>query len=98
MSDDSKYKKLFDEALGNVRSDRKKTNLASNILISQIKKNQNLSHDRDIAMSLSKYMESLTRSNEQLLKLLQIEQKNNPLDEDINEDDIKKAYDDIQGS
>ena len=87
-------KKYINDAIENIEHDRDK---ASDLLASamdDIIKN-GTSH-RDIGLVVAKYLEVLQRSNEQLVKLINIGSKNNKEEDNITSNDIEELYDEIQ--
>ena len=62
-----KVNKYLDEAIGNIREDREITRELLNDAINWLSKDD--SRHREIGITLSKYVETLQRSNEQLVKV-----------------------------
>ncbi len=85
---------LIDEALGNIRNDRKVAREFLNEVANQI------AHDPDQNRYLSpvaaKHVESLQRSNEQLVKLIGLRQKNQTQGFVLSEEDKNNLFDIIQ--
>ena len=69
---------LIDEALENIRNDRK----AAREFLSPV---------------AAKHIETLQRSNEQLVKLIAIQKKNDPQESSLSEEDKDSLFDLIQG-
>lgn len=90
------YEDLIGEAVGNIRSDRKKINAFIDEILLELKRNKQLALNKEMAIPISKYFESLSRTNEQLVKITSIEAKNYNEDEEITEKDIDNVYEDIQ--
>ena len=68
-----KLEKYIDEVVDNIRKDREVTNDLLKDAIGYLAKDE--SRHRDIGLVLSKYVETLQRSNEQLVKLAALIQK-----------------------
>jgi len=86
---------LIDEALANIRNDRKIAreflNEIANLIASDSEQNKHLS---PVA---AKHIETLQRSNEQLVKLISLHQKNKSQDSILSEQDKDSLFDLIQG-
>ena len=87
---------LIDEALDNIRSDRKSAreflNEIANLIASDAEQNKYLS---PVA---AKHIETLQRSNEQLVKLIGIQKKSSPQQDILSEEDKDNLFDIIQGT
>ena len=70
----SKNDKYIDEAIANIRSDREITRELLDDAIKYLAKDE--SRHRDIGLTLAKYVETLQRSNEQLVKVVNLMNKN----------------------
>ena len=86
---------LIDEALDNIRNDRKAAreflNEIANLIASDAEQNKYLS---PVA---AKHIETLQRSNEQLVKLINIRQKDHGQSVSLSEEDKDSLFDMIQG-
>ena len=74
----SKLDKYIQEAIENVRDDRETTKELLNDLVQYIAKNEQ--NHKEVGLTAAKYLETLQRSNEQLVKIsgiVQREQKDN---------------------
>ena len=71
----SKSKKYIDEVIGNIRDYRELTRELLNDAIKWLSKDE--SRHREIGIVMAKYVETLQRSNEQLVKVVGIMEKNN---------------------
>tara|TARA_R100000008_G_scaffold64424_1_gene41512 strand:- start:329 stop:649 length:321 start_codon:yes stop_codon:yes gene_type:complete len=69
----SKLEKYIGEAIENIRKDREVTNELLTDLIQFIAKNEQ--NHKDVGLTAAKYVETLQRSNEQLVKISAIMQK-----------------------
>jgi len=77
-----KLDKLLEEAVSNIRKDRETTQELLNDLISIAGKSD---HDhKEVSLAASKYVETLQRSNEQLVKIASLVQKNEKKDSQFN--------------
>lgn len=73
--------KLFEEAIANIRKDRKTTESLLQGILSEISASET-SHSKS-GIVAAKYVEVLQRSNEQLVKLIASKQKQNTQVEDV---------------
>jgi len=87
---------LMGEALDNVRDDRKLAreflNEIANLIATDSEQNKYLS---PVA---AKHIETMQRSNEQLVKLIGLQQKRQVVSVDLSEDDKDNIFDMIQGT
>ena len=85
---------LLDEALDNIRNDRKTAREFLNEIANQI------AHDPEKNRSLSpvaaKHVESLQRSNEQLVKIIGLRQKGQTQSEGLTDEDKESLFEMIQ--
>ena len=95
MSDKPEKKESFEgyvtEAIGNIRSDRA---IASKLLVDLVKQMHQQSDHATLGTTAAKYLETLQRSNEQLVKLTATLAKQSAASVEISEDEI---YDMIKG-
>ena len=95
MSKKTKKKENFEtyvsEAIGNIRSDRA---LASKLLVDLVQFMNQQSDHATLGNTAAKYLETLQRSNEQLVKITATLRKQNSESFKISEDEI---YDMIKG-
>jgi ABC-type sugar transport system ATPase subunit len=91
MSSDKHIK----EAIDNIRSDRETTRELLDDAMRYL--SQDVSRHRDIGQTLAKYVETLQRSNEQLVKLCGLMSKNEKTDE-LTDKDFAQIFDQIQNS
>tara|TARA_R100001509_G_scaffold161143_1_gene129921 strand:- start:1209 stop:1508 length:300 start_codon:yes stop_codon:yes gene_type:complete len=89
----AKYDKLLEEAIQNIRLDREATNTALDELCQDIHSGK-LDHGRS-GMVVAKYLETLQRSNEQLVKVAGLMAKTTKQTETITSADIDAIYDNI---
>lgn len=83
---------LISESIGNIRADRKKANRLVDGLMKVFNHNKDIAVDKDVATAAAKYMESLARSNEQLVKLISLEKKTTKTDESVSKDEVEEVY------
>jgi len=86
-------KKLDDiikKALENIESDREVTKDLLNDAISYLSKDE--SRHRDIGMTLAKYVEVLQRSNEQMVKVATLVQKEEKATDGLSEKDMEDIF------
>tara|TARA_Y100001973_G_C4976118_1_gene222000 strand:+ start:272 stop:568 length:297 start_codon:yes stop_codon:yes gene_type:complete len=89
-------KNYIDQATKNITDDRAAT---QTLLISLMKHMQSAEDKhRDFGIIAAKYLETLQRSNEQLVKLATLLQKNENKEEEITEKDKQELFDLIKGS
>jgi len=95
MSNKKDLESLINEALDNIRNDRKLArdflNEIANEIASDSEKNRHLS---PVA---AKHIETLQRSNEQLVKLIALRQKSTSQAVDLTDEDKNNLFDLIQG-
>ena len=86
-------KKLDDiikKALENIESDREITRDLLNDAITYLSKDE--SRHRDIGMTLAKYVEVLQRSNEQMVKVASLVQKEEKTTDGLSEADMENIF------
>lgn len=86
---------LVDEALGNIRSDRKVAREFLNDIATQLA--TDAEQTKYLSPVAAKHIETLQRSNEQLVKLINIRQKNSEQGVSFTEEDKNSLFDIIQG-
>ena len=82
---------LMDEALSNIRSDRKEATEFLNEIANQIATDPD--NNRSLSPVAAKHVESLQRSNEQLVKIISITQKEKSQQVGLTEDDKNSLFD-----
>jgi len=89
-----KLEKYIDEAIKNVRKDRDITRrLLDDVMIYLSKSDE---RHREVGMTAAKYVETLQRSNEQLVKVAGLIQKHEKKDNGLSEDDKADIFDLLQ--
>ena len=86
-------KKQIEKAIKNIEDDREITRELLDDAIKWLSVDD--ARHRDIGMTLAKYVETLQRSNEQLVKLCALMSKNEGSDE-LSEKDFAQIFDQIQ--
>ena len=86
---------LIDEALTNIRSDRKVAREFLNEIANQIAKDEE--QNKYLSPVAAKHIETLQRSNEQLVKLIGLRQKAGAQDLGLTDEDKNSLFDMIQG-
>jgi hypothetical protein len=86
---------LVEEALSNIRKDRKLAREFLNEIANEIAKDPE--NNRALSPVAAKHVETMQRSNEQLVKLISIKQKQTTHDAGLTEEDKASIFDIIQG-
>jgi len=85
------------ESITNIREDRAITSNLLTELILEMKKTGDLETHKQLGLIASKYVETLQRSNEQLVKITNILSKTHDSSIELNEEDKQQLFDLIQG-
>tara|TARA_B100001093_G_C26679785_1_gene949920 strand:- start:421 stop:711 length:291 start_codon:yes stop_codon:yes gene_type:complete len=85
-----KLEDIINKALDNIESDREVTRDLLNDAISYLSKDE--SRHRDIGMTLAKYVEVLQRSNEQMVKVASLVQKEEKTSDGLTEKDMEDIF------
>ena len=93
MSDE--FDDLMDEAIENIRNDRKVAREFLNEWANQIA--QNAENNRALSPVAAKHIETMQRSNEQLVKVLTLKQKERTKEIGLTDEDKASLFDMIQG-
>jgi len=86
---------LIDEALDNIRNDRKVAREFLNEIANQIAKDSE--QNKYLSPVAAKHIETMQRSNEQLVKLIGLRQKGRTQQVGLTEEDKSDLFDLIQG-
>ena len=86
---------LIDEALGNIRDDRKVAREFLNEIANQIAVNSD--NNKYLSPVAAKHIETMQRSNEQLVKVLTLKQKERTKEIGLTDEDKASLFDMIQG-
>jgi len=85
------------ESLTNIRDDRAVTSTLLTELLIEMKKAGDLETHKQLGLIASKYVETLQRSNEQLVKLTSLLSKKQTGSTQLDESDKQELFDLIQG-
>jgi len=85
-----KVEQYIEEATQNIRDDRA---IAADLLIDLIKHIKTEDTRHQAGLTAAKYLETLQRSNEQLVKIATLIQKKNSLNVGLSEEDKEDIYD-----
>ena len=89
-----KLDKYIDEAIKNIRTDRDVTRrLLDDVMIYLSKSDE---RHREVGVTAAKYVETLKRSNEQLVKVAALIQKKESKQEGLTDDDKAEIFDLLQ--
>jgi len=86
---------LIDEALTNIRDDRRLAREFLNEIANQIANDPD--KNRSLSPVAAKHVETMQRSNEQLVKLISLRQKDKGQAFELSDDDKNNLFDLIQG-
>lgn len=86
---------LMDEALDNIRDDRRLAREFLNEIANQIANDSE--QNRNLSPVAAKHIETMQRSNEQLVKLINLRFKGTSASTALSEDDKNQIFDLIQG-
>ena len=84
----------LEEALDNIRTDRSVTNSLLADVILYLKKSEE--NYKDVGVIAAKYVETLQRSNEQLVKIVSLMQKDQNVNTELTDKDKSEIFDLIQ--
>jgi len=87
----------IEESIGNIRKDRAVTSTLLTELLIEMRKAGDLETHRQLGLIASKYVETLQRSNEQLVKITAILNKKQEDPFRLDESDKQEIFDLIQG-
>ena len=85
------------ESIKNIRDDRSVTSALLTDLLLEMKKTSDLENHKQLGLIASKYVETLQRSNEQLVKITAILNKRQDGSVQLNDEDKEELFDLIQG-
>jgi len=90
----SKLEKFIEEAIDNIRKDREVTKRLLDDAMVYLSKDEE--RHREIGITVAKYVETLQRSNEQLVKISTLLQRSQKQDTGLTADDKKDIFEIIQ--
>ncbi len=96
MNNKNNLESLVDEALENIRNDRKAAREFLNEIANMIA--NNTEENRHLSPVAAKHIETLQRSNEQLVKLIGLKQKNKAESVELSESEKDSLFDMLQNS
>ena len=85
------------EAISNIRDDRAITSALLTDVFAELKKTKDVELHKNLGLIASKYVETLQRSNEQLVKITSILNKNQTMTDSLDDADKEEILDLIQG-
>ena len=91
------FEEYIREAIKNIRDYRDLTSTLLNKIFTEINKADDSQSHKDLGFIAAKYVETLQRSNEQLVKLTSIMSKKQDTRISLDEDDKNQLFDIIQG-
>jgi len=95
MSETKQYQKVIEETIDNVRSDRAHAQtLLTKLLVAIQEKTES---QRDVGALAAKYLETLQKSNETLVKVANLLKSKDDLVSELSEEDKKGIYDLMEG-
>jgi|TARA_R110000824_G_scaffold1178_10_gene6373 hypothetical protein len=86
------------EAIDNIRNDRAITSALLTDVFQELKKNNDIDTHKSLGLIASKYVETLQRSNEQLVKIASVLTKKQDVTHALDEEDKKELFEMIQGN
>lgn len=90
-----KVEQYLEEAVSNIREDRKKALSLLNDLADFIGQSQD--RHKEVGQTAAKYLETLQRSNEQLVKISALYEKSSKSEYgDLDEDETESLYDELE--
>ena len=94
MNNKKSLDELVEEALGNIRNDRKVAREFLNEVANQIAREPE--QNKYLSPVAAKHIETLQRSNEQLVKIISLKQKEQVASVELSEQDKQELFDLIQ--
>jgi hypothetical protein len=91
----NKLEKYIEEAINNIRNDRDVTKRLLDDVIVYLSKDEQ--RHREVGITAAKYVETLQRSNEQLVKISTLLQRKESKDTGLTDVDKKEIFDLLQG-
>lgn len=85
---------LIEEALENIRKDRRSAQDFLNEIANQIARDSE--QNRSLSPVAAKHVETMQRSNEQLVKIISLQQKNKDVSVELSDEDKDQLFDLIQ--
>tara|TARA_Y100000361_G_C11021648_1_gene269866 strand:- start:43 stop:336 length:294 start_codon:yes stop_codon:yes gene_type:complete len=90
-----KVDEILDEAITNIRTDRDVTKRLLDDILVYLSKSEE--RHREVGITAAKYVETLQRSNEQLVKISTLLKRSEKKETGLSEDDKRDIFDLLQG-
>jgi len=87
------FETLTEEAIKNIRKDREQTQELLKDLVKYLSGDEH--RHREVGLTAAKYVETLQRSNEQLVKIAALKQKNEGGDSNLSEEDRNDIFEQL---
>lgn len=87
------FENLTDEAINNIREDREQTKELLQDLIKYLSGADE--RHKEVGVTAAKYMETLQRSNEQLVKIASLKQKGESSDSSLSESERAEIFEEL---
>ena len=88
--DENKHKNLIDEAIDNIRKDRNQTGELLKDLIKYLSTDEH--KHKEVGLIAAKYVETLQRSNEQLVKIVSLKSRQDTKNLNLTSDDREEIF------
>ncbi len=90
------FESLTEEAINNIRDDREQTKQLLNDLIKYLSSDEH--RHKEVGLTAAKYVETLQRSNEQLVKIASLKQKSQKEDNNLSAEERDEIFNQFQNS
>ena len=90
------FESLTEEAIANIRDDREQTKQLLNDLIKYLSSDEH--RHKEVGLTAAKYVETLQRSNEQLVKIVSLKQKSQKEDNNLSAEERDEIFSQFQNS
>ena len=90
------FESLTEEAINNIRDDREQTKQLLNDLIKYLSSDEH--RHKEVGLTAAKYVETLQRSNEQLVKIASLKQKSQKEDNNLSAEERDEIFNQLQNS
>ena len=90
------FENLIEESVVNIRDDRQEVKNLLNDLIHWMAQGQD--RHKEVGFTIAKYVETLQRSNEQLVKISTLLKRKDSVDENISDSDRESIFDELNSS
>jgi len=89
------FDSLTSEAIENIREDREKTKELLKDLVKYLSTDEH--RHKEVGLTAAKYVETLQRSNEQLVKIAALKQKTEKVDTGLTEEERQEIFENLNG-